>query len=150
MRTPLVRFALLLASLLPALASLRVVDDASFDATVLASPDAWVLEFSSPRCGTCRELAPLYAAVAAKLGASARFGEVDIDTDAGMALARRLEVLDEGVPNVRVWARADAPPGGAHVFSGWELPTEAQLESSVLAALAQGDATQGLRLQKAR
>ena len=118
-------------------ASLPAVDDASFDALVAASPEAWVLEVSSPRCGTCRELAPLYAAAAERLGGAAAFGEVDIDTESGMALARRLGVLDEGVPNVRAWARRDGPAAGERVFAGWELPTQAELEQRVVAALAQ-------------
>ena len=106
-------WALLLCSLVRTCrAALPAVDDASFDALVAASPEAWVLEFSSPRCGTCRELAPLYAAVAGRLGGAARFGEVDIDTEGGMALARRLDVLEEGVPNVRAWARRDGPATG--------------------------------------
>ena len=132
----MLRLALLLASVALAAASLPSVDDGSFEAQVAASPDAWVLEFSSPRCGTCRELAPLYAAVAARLGGAARFGEVDIDSEGGMALARRLRVLDEGVPNVRAWARRDAPQGGDRVFSGWEMPTQAELERRVVDALA--------------
>lgn len=178
----------LLCSLAACAAALPAVDDASFESLVLASDEAWVLEFSSPRCGTCQELAPLYAAVAGRLGGSAQFGEVNIDTDGGMALAKRLEVLNEGVPNVRAWARKGAPSGGDRVFSGWELPSEAELERSVVAALApavrarcvarggvrhsatrhpragrtpayrgsrrlhlaQGDATQGTRLLKAR
>jgi thiol-disulfide isomerase/thioredoxin len=126
----------LLCGLVASAVALPAVDDASFESRVLASDKAWVLEFSSPRCGTCQELAPLYAAVAGRLGGSAQFGEVDIDTDGGMALAKRLGVLEEGVPNVRAWARRDAPMGGDRVFSGWELPTEAELERSVVAALA--------------
>ena len=128
---------LLLCSLVQACrASLPAVDDASFEALVAASPEAWVLEFGSPRCGTCRELAPLYAAVAERLGAAARFGHVDIDTEGGMALARRLDVLEEGVPNVRAWARRDGPATGDRVFAGWELPTAEQLQERVAAALA--------------
>ena len=128
---------LLLCSLLPLSgASLPAVDDASFDALVAASPEAWVLEFSSPRCGTCRELAPLYAAVAERLSGAARFGEVDIDTEGGMALARRLDVLEEGVPNVRAWARRGGPATGERAFAGWELPTQAQLMQRVVDALA--------------
>ena len=128
---------LLLCSLLPlSRASLQAVDDASFDALVAASPEAWVLEFSSPRCGTCRELAPLYAAVAERLGGAARFGEVDIDTEGGMALARRLDVLEEGVPNVRAWARRGGPATGERAFAGWDLPAEAQLQQRVVDALA--------------
>ena len=128
---------LLLCSLAPlSRASLPAVDDASFDALVASSPEAWVLEFSSPRCGTCQELAPLYAAVAARLGGAVRFGVVDIDTEGGMALARRLDVLEEGVPNVRAWARRDGPATGERAFAGWELPTEEQLLRRVVQALA--------------
>ena len=117
---------------------LTPVDDASFDALVLAAPEAWVLEFGSPRCGTCTEFAPLYEALAAKHGGEAlRFGVVDIDEPAGMALATRLDVLSEGVPNVRAFVTraAGADAGGARVFSGWQLPPAEELEAALLAAV---------------
>ena len=47
--------------------------------------DVWVLEYHSPRCGTCQELAPLFAELARKNSAKARFGAVNIDTEAGNA-----------------------------------------------------------------
>ncbi len=137
------RAALLLACL--ALAAQRAaagagagvtpVDDASFEATVLASREAWVLEFASPRCGTCQELAPLYASLAQRHAGLARFGAVDIDTPAGMALARRLDVLSEGVPNIRAWASGRDPEAGARVFTGWQVPPLAELEEQLLQAL---------------
>ena len=120
-------------------AALTPVDDASFDALVAASPEAWVLEFGSPRCGTCTEFAPLYEALAAKHGGEAlRFGVVDIDAPAGMALATRLDVLSEGVPNVRAFVSRAAGAdglGGARVFSGWQLPPAEELEAALLAAV---------------
>jgi thioredoxin-like negative regulator of GroEL len=118
-------------------ASATPVDDASFEALVRASPEAWVLEFWSPRCGTCAEFAPLYATLAARHAHLARFGAVDIDTPAGMALATRLDILSEGVPNVRAFVAAGAATddGGARVFSGWEVPPLEELDSALLRAL---------------
>jgi thiol-disulfide isomerase/thioredoxin len=113
------------------------VDDASFDALVLASREAWVLEFWSPRCGTCADFAPLYTTLATRHAALARFGAVDIDTPAGMALAQRLDILSEGVPNVRAFVTAGAATddGGARVFSGWEVPQLEVLDAALLTAL---------------
>jgi thiol-disulfide isomerase/thioredoxin len=135
---PLLCLALLALLARPAAAGGHAVavDDANFDALVLASADAWVLEFASPRCGTCQELAPLYAQLAAKNNAVARFGAVDIDTPGGMALAQRLQILEEGVPNVRAYVRA-GDAAGARVFSGWQVPPAAELEAALLAALRQ-------------
>jgi thiol-disulfide isomerase/thioredoxin len=135
---PLLCLALLALLARPAAAGGHAVavDDANFDALVLASAEAWVLEFASPRCGTCQELAPLYAQLAAKNNAVARFGAVDIDTPGGMALAQRLEILEEGVPNVRAYVRA-GDAAGARVFSGWQVPPAAELEAALLAALRQ-------------
>lgn len=113
------------------------VDAETFGTLVAASPDAWVLEFWSPRCGTCAEFAPLFADVASRAGSRARFGAVDIDTPAGMALAEQLDVLSEGVPNVRAFVR-EGDGVGESVFTGWEVPPLAQLERSVEAALERG------------
>ena len=76
-----------LASLLVLLAAAGVaaggekVDAENFERLVAGSSEAWVLEYMSPRCGTCQEMAPVFAAVAEKLKGEVRFGTVDIDTD---------------------------------------------------------------------
>eukprot|EP00217_Crustomastix_stigmatica_P008560 CAMPEP_0183803066 /NCGR_PEP_ID=MMETSP0803_2-20130417/32039_1 /TAXON_ID=195967 /ORGANISM="Crustomastix stigmata, Strain CCMP3273" /LENGTH=104 /DNA_ID=CAMNT_0026047799 /DNA_START=1 /DNA_END=312 /DNA_ORIENTATION=+ len=74
------------------------VDAENFERLVGGSGEAWVLEYMSPRCGTCQEMAPVFAAVAEKLKGEVRFGTVDIDTDAGMELAKRHDVFSEGIP----------------------------------------------------
>ena len=135
----------------PAGEAVRVIDTSNFDNLVVQSLETWVLEYYSPRCGTCAELAPLYAELARRHGERLHFGGVDIDTDAGMALAQRLDVLSEGVPSIKAYT-ALGSQHGTTVFSGWEVPTVDDLERTLLAAVRtqNADAAEaGTRLMKA-
>jgi thioredoxin-like negative regulator of GroEL len=98
---------LLLAAVLTGAASAAdhdtVVDTTNFQRQVVADEGVWVVKFHSPRCGTCQEFAPVWGKFAGKVGAKARFGVVDIDTKDGMALAKQLSALEDGIPSVRVF-----------------------------------------------
>jgi len=103
--------------------------------------EAWVVEFYSPRCGTCAELAPLYEALAQRHSHRVHFGGVDIDTEAGMALAQRLDVLSHGVPAILSYTQLGSQHSNT-VFSGWQIPTLEQLEKNLLAAVHPGGGAQ--------
>lgn len=127
------------------------VDSSTFDTLVVQALETWVVEFYSPRCGTCAELAPLYTELARRHGDRLHFGGVDIDTDAGMELAQRLDVLSEGVPSVKAYTSLGSQHG-VTVFSGWQVPSLDDLERSLLAVVHTegGDAAEdGARLMKA-
>jgi thioredoxin-like negative regulator of GroEL len=129
----------------------RVIDADNFDSLVVQSLETWVVEYYSPRCGTCAELAPLYAELARRHGARLHFGGVDIDTDAGMALAQRLDVLSEGVPSIKAYTSLGSQHG-VTVFTGWQVPTVDDLERTLLKAVhtETADAAEaGTRLMKA-
>jgi thiol-disulfide isomerase/thioredoxin len=131
---------------------ITAVDATNFDSVVVQSLEAWVLEFMSPRCGTCQELSPLYADLAARNSKRLHFGSVDIDTEEGMALAQRLDVLAEGVPNVRAFTSLGSQHG-VRIFSGWKVPSAEELQQSLMSAVASVsgafDASEGARLMKA-
>ena len=67
---------------------------------------------------------------------------VDIDTDAGYALATEAGILGEGgdgVPQIRLYSSAAVPQGHV-IFSGWEVPPVEKLEGLLSQLLSSGDA----------
>ncbi len=73
-----------------------------------------------------------------------------------MELARRLDVLSEGVPNVRAFLEVGSEHG-TRAFAGWQVPSLDELERALLDALRHGlhlqggaaeDAAEGARLMK--
>ena len=120
---------------------------------MVASLNVWVLEFHSPRCGTCVELAPLYAQLAQTFSSVLYFGAVDIDTDSGNELATSLGVLaSDGVPAIRVYTTVAARDSRS-LFSGWEIPSmktlERQLTELLERAEVSNDGAENQRFMKA-
>lgn len=75
---------------------------------------------------------------------SAAVGVVDIDTDAGYALATEAGILGEGgdgVPQIRLYSSAAVPQGHV-IFSGWEVPPVEKLESTLARLLSSADAAE--------
>jgi len=66
------------------------IDSGNVEEKVVRSPDVWLVEFQSPRCGSCQEMAPVWNEFAARNGKYVRLGQVSIDTDEGMELAPAL------------------------------------------------------------
>eukprot|EP00854_Cymbomonas_tetramitiformis_P013152 gene13152-15531_t len=61
-------------------------------------------------CGTCQEFAPTYKALATELaGPNLKFGAVNIDETAGMNLAQQEKILDEGIPNIKLYGGSGDP-----------------------------------------
>lgn len=80
------------------------LDEGNFRQLV-GDENVWVVEVGSSRCGTCQEFAPVWGKVASQVGSRAKFGFVDIDEKGGMALAKELNALEDGVPQVRIFRR---------------------------------------------
>lgn len=55
-------------------------------------------------CGSCKEFAPVWDTLTKKLK-SFKTGKINIDTKEGVALAQRLGVLDEGIPNIQFYPK---------------------------------------------
>ena len=53
-------------------------------------------------CGSCQEFAPVWDTLTKKLK-SIKTGKVNIDTKEGLALAQKLGVLEEGIPNLQLY-----------------------------------------------
>lgn len=58
------------------------IGKSTFEARVLHTPHVWLVEYMSPRCGTCQELAPVWRDFVARNGGKVKCGQVNID-DAG-------------------------------------------------------------------
>lgn len=81
-----------------------------FDSEVQGDDRVWVIEFFSKMCGSCQEFAPTWSKLKKKLP-SFRVAEVDIDQKAGMQLAEKLGVLEEGIPCLRLFHSKSQPNG---------------------------------------
>ena len=55
---------------------IELTDD-TFDEMVLYSDDLWIIDFYSPHCGHCLELAPKWEFAASKMVGKAKFGKVN-------------------------------------------------------------------------
>lgn len=102
------------------------------------SADAWVVEFYSEMCGSCKAFSPVYAGAAKQLGGRLHFGKVNIDGAAGMGLAQRVGALDHGIPCVLLF--------DGTVEGGTVVADESNVESLTRATLGAAitRATEGL------
>lgn len=107
---------LIFLSLIVLAASLtEKLDPTEFQTKVLEDDRVWMLEFYSPMCGSCTEFAPVWS----KIESSAKSvvtNKVNIDESAGMALAKKLGVLEEGLPGVRLFTSKTG--NGVSIVSG--------------------------------
>lgn len=61
-----------------------------------------LVEYFSPMCGSCKEFTPIFE----KLCQDATYitcAKVNIDTPEGMEVAMKARVLEEGIPNLRLY-----------------------------------------------
>mmetsp|Transcript_6303 Transcript_6303/g.12806 ORF Transcript_6303/g.12806 Transcript_6303/m.12806 type:complete len:153 (+) Transcript_6303:141-599(+) len=110
------------------------IDAGNFKSQVADSDSVWILEFYSPRCGTCAEMMPIYESVSQKLKSLANFGGVNIDEKDGMKLAQDLDVFSEGIPQIQAYRTVGGKP--TTVWTGYDVPSKSELESLVRKALA--------------
>lgn len=93
---------------------------ASLEQEVIGDERVFMVEFYSGMCGSCQEFSPTWAKLekAAKNIATAK---VNIDEEEGMAFAGKIGVLEEGLPNIRLFtSTADAK--GISVLPGMPEP----------------------------
>ena len=107
--------ALLLCSLVLALAD--EWDPASFKKNVTDDNRIWLVEFYSTRCGGCKEFSPTWDKVVASMK-SLLATKVNIEETGGMAIAKEMGVLSEGIPNVRIFKSKSVHPTGESIVIG--------------------------------
>ena len=89
---------------------------------IIADDRVRVVEFYSAMCGSCTEFAPKWAQLERKLG-SVVTSKINIDEKDGMDLAQKIGVLDEGLPNIRLFSssKADVANKGVSIMPGTEM-----------------------------
>lgn len=102
---------LLLAILLIGSTVALELSAATFDSEVVNSDEAWLVEFYSPMCGSCSEFSPSWDKIEKNFKSSLSIGKVNIDKKENMKLAEDLGVLDEGLPNVRLFNKKGQSKG---------------------------------------
>ena len=96
------KFTLLILNLIYVLCSHGDnIDIKNYEEKVLLSNEAWLIEYSSDRCGTCQEFSPIWSNATNKIK-KLRIGKVNIDNENGMELAKRNNILEEGIPCVQL------------------------------------------------
>lgn len=84
------------------------LDVNSWDKVVSGDEHVWAVKFYSGMCSSCQSFAPHFETAKEELD-GLHWAQVDIDRKAGMQLASRFGVLEEGIPNVKLINAADAP-----------------------------------------
>ena len=106
---------------LVALVQAEVLDPLRFENVVLADERVWAVEFYSGMCGSCKEFAPTWASLQKKMK-SVVTTKVNIDEKPGMLLAQDLGVLDEGLPNIRLFSNKEKK--GVSIMPGTEMSSK--------------------------
>ena len=81
------------------------LDAASYDKLISNDGHIWVVKFHSTMCGSCQAFAPAFKAAREQVDGCT--GDVSIDDKNN--IMKRLGVLSEGIPNVKLINAADAP-----------------------------------------
>jgi len=79
----------------------------NFDDLVVNGDDAWIVAFTAPWCGHCKNLKPAWKEAAAKLSGKVRLGNVDATVH--QALGQRFQV--QGYPTIKVFAGSSRKNG---------------------------------------
>jgi thioredoxin-like negative regulator of GroEL len=77
------------------------ITDANLQSAVLDDSNVWLVEFASAMCGSCKEFAPEWEKLSTQVK-RIKCGSVDIDDAGGKALAEKLGIMDEGIPNLKL------------------------------------------------
>ncbi len=77
------------------------IDIDNYNTKVVDSNEAWLIKYYSDRCGTCIEFEPVWLSVINKIK-ELKIGKVNIDEKNGMDLAVKNNILEEGIPQVKL------------------------------------------------
>ena len=111
----------------------------TWDTLVSNDAHVWAVKFHSGMCGSCAAFAPAFESARAAVD-GLHWAAVSIDEQENIALAKKLGVLQEGIPNVKLINAAELP---LPIVSGDTPPAEtlvAKLKETLQNAGASKDA----------
>lgn len=91
-----------------------VLEDSTFDETVLQDNGPWFVEFYAPWCGHCQRLAPEWAAIATTLKGEVKVGKVDATEN--KETAGRFGV--QGYPTIKFFPAGSKDDSSAIDYNG--------------------------------
>jgi len=77
------------------------IDISNYEEKVLKSKEVWLLKYYSERCGSCQEFEPTWLSATKKIK-KLKIGKVNIDEKSGIDLAMKNNILNEGIPQVKL------------------------------------------------
>ena len=77
------------------------LDEDNYDNEIEASKDFWVIEFYSEKCESCRKFDSMWKILIKKID-YLKIGRINIDEPKGMALANKLNALENGIPAIKL------------------------------------------------
>lgn len=111
--------------------SLIDVSAKSWEKLVQDDAHVWVVKFYSKMCGSCQAFAPAFEKAVESVE-GLHWAQVNIDDKENVSLAKKMGILNEGIPNVKIFNMAEAP---LPVVTG-DTPTEDALIKSIKDALS--------------
>ena len=77
------------------------LDEDNYDNEIESSKDFWVIEFYSEKCESCRKFDSMWKILVKKID-YLKIGRINIDEPKGMALANKLNALENGIPAIKL------------------------------------------------
>ena len=112
----------------------KIESNEQWNSLVSGSEKAVVVEFKSDRCGSCKEFESIWHSFAEAFS-YANVAQVSVDNEAGMAIAGDLGILEEGIPNVRIFGGSVSQGISVMVPDTQEEMSAESLEDEVLEVL---------------
>ena len=109
----------------------------TWEKVIQGDPHIWVVKFHSPMCGSCQAFAPTFEEAREKVD-GLHWASVSIDNKDNIPLAKKFNVLEEGIPNVKLINAGEAPLA---VVSG-DTPSADTLAAKLLETLKAAGAKQ--------
>ena len=98
---------------------------AQFQKEIVASPEAFAVEFYSEMCGSCKEFAPTWKKITTALHTQWKFVKIKVDTAAGRSIAEATGAFDGDIPVVKVYDQVGGSIKGSATLLADAFPAEA-------------------------
>ena len=119
---------------------------ADFKKEIVASPEAYVVEFYSEMCGSCKEFAPTWLQLTTALEKQWRFVKIKVDASNGRAIAEATGAFDGDIPAVKVYDQLGGSLKGSATLLADAFPAKAP--ETVLKGLGGAAGKDGVRKLK--